>query len=64
MWRPKGLDIGATQTVASDSVCCSEGFPVEESVILTCHADISSASALTECQGLSGPVESLTLSEE
>ena len=59
--RREGLDRGATQAVASDSVCGSGGLAVDESAILTCHADIPSA--LSECQGLSH-VESPSLCEE
>ena len=47
--------------MASDSVCCSEGFAVGEPAFLTCHADIPSAAARTECQGLAGAVESPAL---
>ena len=60
----RGLDTGATQAVASNLVCGSGGLAVEESAVLTCHADVPSASALSECKGLSGHVESPALCQE
>ena len=61
--KPEGVDTGATQAVASDSVC-SKAFAVTGSAILTCHADNPPAASWTECQALSGPVESPALREE